>query len=306
MTGPWTRSPENAVGSEAAGALAAFFAGGAGPTHGEIHTAFALAGVPDLNSEGTKQTRVLMAVRSASDEAARAIVDELVGLLRTGGYLADATAQTDRLREALQREGATLTPGGFVDWPSDEASAAPPPKVPTPPPPADVPVVARIVEVHDPNLDMLESILRRLPQAVRPLLVRRRQRDPIAINDEYDIQDVAETALRLVYADVRQEEWNPSSAGSASRMDLLVKAERCAVETKVTRPGRGERAIKEELLVDINDFKGHPSVRTLVVAIYDLAGTFANGPGFEADLTRMHDSLAVRVLVVGWPVTARL
>lgn len=50
---------------------------------------------------------------------------------------------------------------------------------------------------------------------------------------------------------------------------------------KVTRAGRAERELKPELLADINDYRGHPTVDTLVVAIFDLAGTFEIPAGFE-------------------------
>lgn len=303
---PWERPAENAVGKEIAGAVAAFFHGGAGPTHSEVSTALALAGVAD-NGEGTKQSKVLNAIRTATDDAARTVVDEVVGALRTRGDLEADPTRTSRLREALARRGAALTADGFVDWPGSN-SAAVPPEAPTsapqaPPTPVTAPI-AHTVEVQEPSLDMLLSILRRLPSAIRPLMIRRLQRPGLQMVDEYDVQDAAEAALRLVYADVRHEEFTPSSAGSSSRMDLLVKAEQCAVETKVTRPGRAEKDIKKELLVDINDFKHHPTVKTLVIVVYDLAGTFANAAGFEDDLSGDHNGLDVRVLVVGWPVVA--
>lgn len=57
--------------------------------------------------------------------------------------------------------------------------------------------------------------------------------------------------------------------GSWSKMDLLLRADKTAVELKVTAAGRGAKKIKGELLVDINDYKGHPTVETLVTVMYD-------------------------------------
>ena len=117
------------------------------------------------------------------------------------------------------------------------------------------------------------------------------------------MQDLAHSALRMIYSDVRPEEFTPSSGGGASRKDFLVKAQVAAVEVKVTRSGRGPRDIKPELLVDINDYKGHPAVKTLVAVIYDIAGTFDNPGGFEADMSRTDGELEVIVIVAGWPTT---
>jgi hypothetical protein len=83
-------------------------------------------------------------------------------------------------------------------------------------------------------------------------------------------------------------------------MDLHLREGSIAVEVKVTATGRGERQIKPELLVDINDYREHPRVETLVAVVYDLAGTFENPVGFEHDLGGMRDGLDVRVVVVPW------
>ena len=68
----------------------------------------------------------------------------------------------------------------------------------------------------------------------------------------------------------------------------------------MTAPGRGERAIKQELLVDANDYREHPTVETLVIVVYDLFGTFENPAGFENDLGGTRDGLVVRVVIVPW------
>jgi hypothetical protein len=125
-----------------------------------------------------------------------------------------------------------------------------------------------------------------------------REEDAIACSD--GVFGTHKVLLRSLYGDVRSEEATPSSAGSCSRMDFLLREDTTALEVKVTRPGRGEREIKTEVLVDINDYRGHPRVSTFVVAIDDLAATFANPEGFESDLSEHRDGLEVRVIVVPW------
>jgi len=154
---------------------------------------------------------------------------------------------------------------------------------------------------REAELELLIAALRRLGAGgLRPLINRRRDRQGISIDDEYDIQDAVEVLLRALYIDVRCEEPTPSSAGSYSRMDMQVRSHGLAVEVKVTAPGRVERAVKGEILRDIHDYQGHPYVQTVVFAVYDLAETFTNASGFENDLSRKHNDVDVIVLVIPW------
>jgi REase_DpnII-MboI len=118
-----------------------------------------------------------------------------------------------------------------------------------------------------PDVEFLTSSLRRLGSgALRPLIRRRRDRRGVSINDEYDLQDAVEMLLRSLYSDVRLEEATPSSAGTSSRMDLLLREDGIAVEVKVVVRDRSERQVKREILEDVEDYRRHPTVRRLVVA----------------------------------------
>jgi hypothetical protein len=55
-------------------------------------------------------------------------------------------------------------------------------------------------------------------------------------DDEYDVQDIFHALLRLFVDDIREEEWTPSYAGGASRMDFLLPELETVVEIKKTRP----------------------------------------------------------------------
>lgn len=282
------------------GALSQFWAGGSGPSHAQIQSALMIAGYQGA-IEGSKQSLVQAATSSSDDSTARLVIEELLSLLREGGYFESAyqAEQIDRLRRAVEAEGYHLTDDGFLRWGAEGAATT----VPAEPaavsqhstPLADEGLVA-------PNLTLLVASLRRLGTgATRPLVRRRRSGRPgLRFDDEYDVQDAVEAMLRCLYSDVRCEEPTPSSAGSSSRMDLHLREGRTAVEVKVTGPARGARAIKPEVLVDINDYRNHPTVDTLVVAVYDLADKIENPAGFEHDLSERHGSLDVRVIVIPW------
>jgi hypothetical protein len=139
--------------------------------------------------------------------------------------------------------------------------------------------------VVESDLDRLTAAFRRMPMSLRPLIQRRRQRSGMSLDDEYDLQDAVEAVLSLFYDDVRPEERAPSSAGSSSVIDFLVKDQSLAIEVKVASQRHGPKDLKEELLVDHHDYARHPNVRVLVTVVFDLDSAIRNVKGFESDLS---------------------
>jgi hypothetical protein len=114
------------------------------------------------------------------------------------------------------------------------------------------------------------------------------------------VQGFVHQALRLLYADNRAEDPMPSYAGRSSRTDFFIKAESTVIEVKVTRPGRGERQIRDEIIVDQRTYQSHPGAQRRIAVVYDLANTFTNPVGFEDDLSQHSAGLQSTVLVVRW------
>lgn len=227
--------------------------------------------------------------------------------MRAGGQFdgEGASEAVARAQEAFVRGGHTLDAQGYVRWGSGHSSEnalALGEEGPTGRP--EEVEISRFVEVRVSDGPLLIDSLRRLALAVRPLIDRRRGRAGIEVRDEYDVQDFVEVLLRSLHSDVRAEERTPSYAGSSSVMDFLLKDKAIALEIKVTAPRRTEREIKPELLVDIDDYRRHPNVQTLIAIVYDLASTIRNPAGFENDLSGSREGLDVRVVVVGWPRSA--
>jgi hypothetical protein len=124
----------------------------------------------------------------------------------------------------------------------------------------------------------------------RQLTRRHDNRETLEIRDEYDVQDLLHALLRLHFDDVRPEEWTPSYAGGASRMDFLLKNEKLVVETKMTRSGLGDKQVGEQLIVDVVRYKEHPDCNTLICFIYDPDAHIRNPRGLEADLKKLSSS----------------
>jgi hypothetical protein len=95
----------------------------------------------------------------------------------------------------------------------------------------------------------------------------------------------------------RDEEWTPSYAGKASRMDFLLPGLETVVETKKTRPTLTAGALGDELFIDIARYQQHPQCRKLLCFVYDPDGYIDNPRSVETDLSKKHGELSVRVMI---------
>jgi hypothetical protein len=146
-------------------------------------------------------------------------------------------------------------------------------------------------------LERVRVICKRFPLVARQLRARHDNRPTLAVEDEYDVQDLMHALLCLSFDDIRPEEWTPSYAGAASRMDFLLKPEQLVVETKKTRQTLTARQIGEQLIVDIKKYATHPDCKTLFCFVYDPENCIQNPRGIEADLSCEHHALRVEVLI---------
>jgi hypothetical protein len=126
---------------------------------------------------------------------------------------------------------------------------------------------------------------------------RRSGKEPLLINDEYDVQYIFAAFLETRFDDIRPEEWGPSYAGSSSRVDFLLKHESVLVEMKMTRSGLTDRKLGEELIVDIAHYKERSDCKAIVCFVYDPDHRLTNPHGIENDLSKTTDGLNVRVLI---------
>ena len=134
----------------------------------------------------------------------------------------------------------------------------------------------------------LENIFNKFHKVVRQLRSRHGDRDTLDIEDEYDVQDLLHALLHLYFDDIRAEEWTPSYAGSALRMDFLLKEQEIVIETKKTRKNMTPKQLGEELITDIEKYKSHPNCKKLYCFVYDPEGYLANPNGIKNDLENAH------------------
>lgn len=131
----------------------------------------------------------------------------------------------------------------------------------------------------------------------RQLKVRREKRQTLEISDEYDVQDLLRSLLKIFFDDVRPEEWSPSYAGKSSRSDFLLKKERIVIECKKTRKSLTGKEVGDELIIDSRRYATHPDCDVLICLVYDPDGLIDNPTGLESDLSGEYDGIQVIVIV---------
>lgn len=70
---------------------------------------------------------------------------------------------------------------------------------------------------------LIKTICDRFHLVAQKIRQRYNDRETLHIKDEYDVQDLLHSLLKIYFDDIRPEEWNPSYAGSSTRSDFLLK-----------------------------------------------------------------------------------
>ena len=123
------------------------------------------------------------------------------------------------------------------------------------------------------------------PVIRRFLASRKHGRPAIAIDNEYDVQDLLFCLLRSVFHDARLEDWTPKHAGSAKRIDIVLPSQKVIVETKFVRDAAHARAVADELKIDIESYHAHPSCGTLIAFVHDPAQHIIDPEQIMTDLS---------------------
>ncbi len=136
------------------------------------------------------------------------------------------------------------------------------------------------------NKDIFDIIFGRFHNVVKTLRNRYNNRVTLDVKDEYDVQDLLFSILQLFFKDIRKEEWTPSYAGNAARVDFLLKEEKIVIEVKKTRDSMKDKDLGEQLIIDIAKYKSHPDCKKLLCFVYDPDGRIVNPEGIVRDLEK--------------------
>lgn len=151
--------------------------------------------------------------------------------------------------------------------------------------------------VGEPN-QILEHLFKRFSIVTDQLVNRYNERPTLKIKDEYDVQDLLHSLLKIYFEDIRPEEYAPSYGGVSPRIDLLLKNEQIVIECKKTRDGLGRRKLRDELIIDKEHYRTHPDCKILYCFVYDPERKIRNPRGFERDLSGIVDGFETKVFII--------
>jgi hypothetical protein len=153
--------------------------------------------------------------------------------------------------------------------------------------------------VHDTRwaLERIDTLLDRFHLVQRSLRNRHKSRPTLSLEDEYDVQDLLRSLLNVDFDDVRDEEYTPTYAGGASRVDFLLKDFGIVIEVKRSRDSLSTSELGKQLIVDIARYAEHPNCKILVCFVYDPEGRVSNPRGLENDLENMKSELTLRMRI---------
>jgi hypothetical protein len=139
----------------------------------------------------------------------------------------------------------------------------------------------RAIGVPSTVEELLEVIVKGLPNSMHPLIYRRKGAPSLTFESEYDVQDMLHSLLRPWVSDIRPEEFTPSCAGTSSRMDFLLPRYQIVLEIKIIRDRTHAKKVGEELILDIEHYRKHPDCSSLWCVIYDPKNLITNSEGLR-------------------------
>lgn len=134
-------------------------------------------------------------------------------------------------------------------------------------------------------------------QVVRQIRKRHSNRATINVQDEYDVQDLYHSLLRVFFDDIREETYVPEYAGRNSRIDFLLKSYNLGIEIKKSRETLKSKELGEQLIIDTDRYGSYSGIETLYCFVYDPDGWIENPRGLENDLSGVKGQLNVIVRI---------
>jgi hypothetical protein len=159
---------------------------------------------------------------------------------------------------------------------------------------ATFPWAKHVTTVDESPLERLEQLLRRLPLVAREL--GRRERSPLTIRDERDLDDLVRALLPVLFDDVRPEARTPSYS-PRTRTAFILPAAEAIVVSHLIAPGLNEAEMERRRAVDAELYRTRPECGTLVMFIHDPERRLHQPERLEAVWSREAGKLSVRCVI---------
>jgi len=135
------------------------------------------------------------------------------------------------------------------------------------------------------DVELVLGLAKRFHESVLSLKGHPHNGTVFTVSNEWDCQYLFKAILAAYISDVRDEEWNPSFAGSSARCEFYLKNLRAMVELKYVRKATDAKKIKTELATDFLDYGSNPQVDHVICLIYDPSNALKNPAAVQSDLS---------------------
>jgi hypothetical protein len=146
----------------------------------------------------------------------------------------------------------------------------------------------------DNPLDRLEQLLRRLPLVAREL--GRRERAPLTIRDDRDLEHLVRALLPICFDDVRTEIRTPVYSAQ-TRSSFRIPAIETTIGCHLIRPGLDEAETDRRRLIDVEDYRSRSDCRMLVLFVHDPERRLPNPERLEAVWSSNNSRFSVRCVI---------
>lgn len=146
-------------------------------------------------------------------------------------------------------------------------------------------------------IQIVENWCKRFPRFIKQNQRNFKDESLFNITNENDLHNFFYYSLQLYFNDVRKEELSPSIAGGGSRIDILLKQEKIAIEIKFMNKKVTSLNLGSQLLSDLKRYRSHPDCDTLIFFIYDPDYYISNPSGLENDINDNIGDFQVKVII---------
>lgn len=137
----------------------------------------------------------------------------------------------------------------------------------------------------DADIDLIVRLSQRFHEAVLSLRKHPHKGKVYTVSNEWDCQYIFRSILAAYIADIRDEEWSPSFAGSSARCEFFLKSLKLMIELKFVRQATDARKIKTEFATDLLDYGKNPQVNHVILLVYDPNSVLQNAVALEEDFS---------------------
>lgn len=143
----------------------------------------------------------------------------------------------------------------------------------------------------------VERIFDRFGAVARQLSERQRDRAPLCINDEYDVQYILQSLLRIYFDDIRVESHTEQHSSVNPRVDFLLETHGIGIEVKLASESMSKKRILTDFAKDKEQYRNFSKIETLLCFVYDPEHIIKNPPELESDLEGVRPNLETHVTV---------